>query len=181
MPILVVALVLLSSTPDGSSSSTNSGVALTPISVAPPPANPAADAPCTSLLGDLPTAIPTSSGTLSGRPAQSSWTYVAAWGDPAIVLRCGVPRPTELTPQSSAFLVVTDGVTFLPVKKGADTVFTAVDRAAYIEITVPASYAQPPLGPIADGIAKALPAVCLPQASPGQQPVDPAKLCAERK
>ena len=180
---MVVALVLLGTSPKDTSSSSGSGsgAALTPISVAPPPANPAADAPCTSLLGDLPTAIETSTGTLSGRPAQSSWTYVAAWGDPAIVLRCGVPRPSQLTPQSSAFLVVTDGVTFLPEKKGGDTIFTAVDRAAYIEITVPSSYAQPPLGPIADGIAKALPAVCLPQASPGQQPVDPARLCAERK
>ena len=177
----MIALVLLSSTPASTPKASTSGVALPPISVPAPPSNSAADAPCTQLLGDLPTAIPTSTGTISGRPAQSSWTYVAAWGDPAIVLRCGVPRPSGLTPQSSAFLVVTDGVTFLPVRQGNDTVFTAVDRAAYIEITVPTSYPQPPLGPIADGIAKALPAVCLPQSGQGQQPVDPAKLCAERR
>lgn len=136
--------------------------------------------PCTALLGDLPTAIPTSDGTLSGRPAQSSWTYVAAWGDPAIVLRCGVRRPAALTPNSTALLIPVNGVTFLPVNGKKYNVFTVVDRAAYIEISVPVSYPQPPLGPIADGIAKALPAVCLPQAAAGQPPVDPAKLCADR-
>jgi hypothetical protein len=176
----VIALVLLSTDPSSKSTS-NSPKALPPISVAAPPANSAADAPCTALLGDLPTAIQTSNGTLYGRVAQSSWTYVAAWGDPAIVLRCGVPRPAALIPDSSALLIPVNGVSFLPVNGKKDNVFTAVDRAAYIEVSVPVSYPQPPLGPIADGIAKALPAVCLPQAAPGQPAVDPAKLCAERK
>ena len=178
----MVALILLSTDPSTSSPSSSSSApkALPPISVSAPPPNSAADAPCTALLGDLPTAIVTSNGVLSGRPAESTWTYVAAWGDPAIVLRCGVPRPAALVPNSSALLIPVDGVTFLPVNGKKDNVFTVVDRAAYIEVTVPTSYPQPPLGPIADGIAKALPAVCLPQAGTGQPPVDPAKLCADR-
>jgi hypothetical protein len=42
-------------------------------------------------------------------------------------------------------------------------------------------YRQPPLGPLADAIAKALPAVCVPQAAPGQPPVDPNTLCTHRR
>lgn len=179
MPIVVIALVLLGSDAKPSNSG-KTPKALPAVSVPAPPPNPSADAPCTKLLGSLPTAIPTSNGPISGRPAQSDWTYVAAWGDPAIVLRCGVPRPAALTANSSALLVPVNGVAFLPVNTKKANIFTAVDRAAYIEISVPVSYPQPPLGPLADGIAKALPAVCLPQAAPGQPPVDPAKLCSRR-
>jgi hypothetical protein len=77
-------------------------------------------------------------------------------------------------------LVPVNGVAFLPVNTKKINVFTTVDRAAYIEITVPTSYPQPPLGPLADAITKALPAVCLPQAGPGQPAVDPTKLCSRR-
>lgn len=175
---MVIALVLLSSTPKSNTGTT--ARALPAVSVPAPPPNPAADTPCTALLADLPTSIPASNGALAGRPAESTWTYVAAWGDPAIVLRCGVPRPAQLVPNSSALLVPVNGVSFLPVNGKKDNVFTAVDRAAYIEITVPTSYLQPPLGPLADGISKALKAVCLPQAAPGQPAVDQSKLCSRR-
>jgi hypothetical protein len=181
LPIIVIALVLLSSTSDSSSTPKNSATAvLSPISVAAPPANAAADAPCTTLLGDLPTAIATSDGTLAGRPAQSTWTYVAAWGQPAVVLRCGVPRPAALTVNSGAFVIAVDNVNFFQSKSGSNFIYTAIDRAAYIEISVPTSYSQPPIGPIASAIATALPQVCLAQedAAPA---VDPAKLCTHRK
>jgi hypothetical protein len=179
LPILVIALVLLSSDPKSKPSNPTTKP-LSAVSVPAPPPNSSADAPCTTLLGDLPTSIPTSNGTLAQRPAESTWTYVAAWGDPAIVLRCGVPRPKELVPNSSVLLVPVNGVAFLPVNTKKVNVFTTVDRAAYIEITVPTSYPQPPLGPLADAITKALQAVCLPQAGPGQPAVDPTKLCSRR-
>jgi hypothetical protein len=151
---------------------TNHPSALAPISVAAPPANPAADAPCTKLLGSLPITL---SG-LSGRPARSSWTYVAAWGDPAIVLRCGVPRPAELVPSSSAQIIAVDGVNWLPVQQKKATVWTAVDRAAYIEVLVPKSYTQPPLAPIADAVASSLSAVCV--VDPNE--TDQSRLCTHR-
>jgi hypothetical protein len=172
-------LLVLAGNPDHSSK-TKADVPLSPISVAAPPANAAANIPCTNLLGDLPTAIPISKGTIPGRPAQSTWTYVAAWGDPAIVLRCGVPRPKQLTVDSSDLLILTNGVNFLPVSTGTATVFTTVDRAAYIELTVPKSYAQPPLGPIATAIAKALPAVCTVGYEPTAAGTNPL-LCTHRK
>lgn len=147
-------------------------LALSPITVAAPPPNSAADQPCTALLGGLPITL---SG-LSGRPARSSWTYVAAWGDPAIVLRCGTPRPAALTAGSSAIAIAVDGVYWLPAPQKNLTVWTSIDRAVYIEVTVPKSYAQPPLAPIADAIAKALPAVCV--VDPNE--TDVSKLCTHR-
>jgi uncharacterized protein DUF3515 len=151
--------------------------ALAPIRVPAPPANPAADTPCTKLLAALPITL----ADLPGRPAQSSSTYVAAWGDPAVVLRCGVPRPGALRQGSADLDIAINGVLWLPARHKDATVWTTVDRPAYIEVTVPKSYAQPPLGPISDAITKTLPAVCVAQAAPGQAAPDPKRLCTNRK
>lgn len=180
--VVLVALLIGNLTGTGPSSPSTAPATnhpLSPVRVAAPPANPAADVPCTGLLGKLPINLPSTDGALQGRSAQSSWTYVAAWGDPPVVLRCGVPRPAGLTPGSSERLFSANGqqgVYWLPVRHKKETVWTTVDRAVYVEVTVPTSYRQPPLSPIADAIAKALRPVCV---------VDPAetdlsKLCTHR-
>jgi hypothetical protein len=133
------------------------------------------------LLSALPVAIPTSNGAISGRPADATSPYVVAWGNPAIVLKCGVPRPAALRPNSADLLVLVDGVNWLPTHPKGENVFTTVDRAAYISVSVPTSYPQPPLGPLADAILQALPAVC---SVPDENGVtDPATgtLCTRRK
>jgi hypothetical protein len=151
---------------------------LGPVSLPAPPPNPAADTPCTSLLGKLPLTLPTGGTTLPARPAQSSWTYVAAWGDPAVTLRCGVPRPSQLTPGSSAELVVAHGVAFLPVQHGDTTVWTTVDRVVYIEVSVPRVYPQQVIAVLADAVVAAMPtAVC--STDPAEP--DPDKLCTRRR
>jgi hypothetical protein len=171
--VLVVALWLGHAQQKKSgTSSTSSNSVLTPITVAAPPPNPAADAPCTTLLGALPLTLNGS----AARPARSTWTYVVAWGNPAIVLRCGMPRPAALTPGSSAQTIGVDGVFWLPVVQKKQTLWTAIDRAAYIEVSVPKSYAQPPLAPIADAISKTLPAVCVVDPAV----TDPNRLCTHR-
>jgi hypothetical protein len=176
----VIVLLVLGHPGKSTPSSAGTGKVLAPISASAPPSDPAAGAPCTALLSDLPVAIPTSNGTLGGRVVHSSSTFITAWGNPAIVLRCGVPRPAGLTVNSGAFVVGIEGVNFFESKTGAEFVYTAIDRAAYIEVSVPKAYAQPPLGPIADAIAKALPQVCLTEQT-GQPAPDPAKLCTHRK
>ncbi len=151
---------------------------LPPISVPAPPPNAAADASCTRLLAKLPITL----AGLPARPAQSTSTYVVAWGDPAVVLRCGVPRPPGLRSGSADLDIVINGVLWLPVQRKDTTVWTTVDRPVYIEATVPKSYRQPPLAPLSNAIIQALPAaVCLPQAAPGQPPPDPKRLCTNRK
>lgn len=171
--VLVLALVLGHARSHHHATSTAAPTApLGPVTVAAPPANPAADAPCTAVIGHLPLTLPGS----AGRPARSTWPYVVAWGDPAVVLVCGVPRPAALTPGSAAQTIGVDGVFWLPVQQKNATVWTTVDRAAYVQVTVPRSYPQPPLAPIADAIAKALPAVCV--VDPNE--TDASKLCTHR-
>jgi hypothetical protein len=83
---------------------------------------------------------------------------VTAWGSPAIVVRCGMPRPAALKPTSE--LVVVNGVSWLGVPVDRPVTFTAVGRLGYVEVTVPAAY-QPPgdvLIELAGPIKAAIPA-----------------------
>jgi hypothetical protein len=65
----------------------------------------------------------------------------AAWGSPAIALRCGVPRPAALTPDAQ--LVTVNGVDWFGQPADRPVTFTAVSRQAYVEVTVPAKYSPP--------------------------------------
>lgn len=74
-------------------------------------------------------------------------TYTAAWGDPGIELRCGVPRPEKLTPGSehynpTATAAEVNGVSWALEKRQDDYRFTTTGRTAYVEVTVPHSYGQ---------------------------------------
>lgn len=62
--------------------------------------------------------------------------FVAAWGDDAlIVARCGVPRPTALTPASEIFEV--NGVDWFVETYERGTVFTTVGRVVDLQVRVP--------------------------------------------
>jgi hypothetical protein len=64
---------------------------------------------------------------------------VAAWGSPAILLRCGVPQPEQYEPTSE--LVEVNGVAWLPVDGVDGQVFFATGRTAWIRVDVPDAYA----------------------------------------
>jgi hypothetical protein len=116
-------------------------------------------------------------GTISTPTSPS----IRAWGDPAIVLRCGVARPRQLTSALLQQFIAVDGVLFLPDHRAKSTLWTVVDRAAYLDVDVPESYPQPPLAPIADVIAQVAPPVCTVPDSSGATPVPNSKLCTRRK
>ena len=65
-------------------------------------------------------------------------SLTAAWGSPAIALRCGVPRPAALQPTSE--LVTINGIDWFGYPAGRPVTFTAVARQAYVEVTVPPKY-----------------------------------------
>ena len=72
--------------------------------------------------------------------------YVAAWGDPAIVLRCGVELPEQLTPGSETYdpagdAVMVNEVSWLLEERPDGYRFTTVERAVRVEVTVPGDYA----------------------------------------
>ena len=63
---------------------------------------------------------------------------VTAWGTPAIAQRCGVPRPAALRP--TAELATLDGVSWFAEPPNRPVTFTAVNRRAYVEVTIPPKY-----------------------------------------
>lgn len=80
-------------------------------------------------------------GTVRGETAREvspASSLTAAWGRPAIALRCGVPRPAALLPTSQ--LITVNGVPWFPYPADRPVTYTAVGREAYMEVTVPAKY-----------------------------------------
>lgn len=91
--------------------------------------------------------------------AASASKYTAAWGDPAVELRCGVARPAKLRPGSEHYNPTADaaevnGVSWLLEKRDDGYRFTTTGRAANVELTVPRAYA-PEVGALTD-VAKAV-------------------------
>ncbi|URN17738.1 MULTISPECIES: DUF3515 domain-containing protein [Streptomyces] len=83
----------------------------------------------------------------------------AVWGDGAIVLRCGVPRPARMSdPQAQA--VEADGVDWLvEQRKGTGPRFTTTYRRAYVELSLDRRFAYDagPLVAFAGPVGKAVP------------------------
>lgn len=63
----------------------------------------------------------------------------AAWGDPAISLRCGVSTPAAMTQTSQCFEV--NGVGWLMEPANGGRIFTTIGRPALIEVAVPDDFA----------------------------------------
>jgi hypothetical protein len=100
-------------------------------------------------------------GELDGREERDTEPEsprTAAWGDPAVVLRCGVARPPGLT---GSEVVVVDGVGWVLAERPAAYVFTTSDLATYVQVRVPRSTprtaATAPLVDLAGPIAGSLP------------------------
>jgi hypothetical protein len=173
---------LRGSSPDTTAPVTTQPSVLPPTAVSPPPDNPAVQSACTKLLAALPTRL---AGLDPRRIVPPASPFVLAWGDPAVVLRCGVARPAGLVPAGTvqvfnASSVGRPAVYWLPVNQPKQNIFTTVDRGVYVEVTVPTGYRQPPLAPLSDAIASVLPAVCtVPE--PGQPAPPPASLCTHRR
>jgi hypothetical protein len=72
------------------------------------------------------------------RDTSPSSPLTAAWGSPAIALRCGVGRPPELKPTSE--LGDINGVLWFGLPVDRPVTFVAVGRQAYVEVTVPPKY-----------------------------------------
>jgi hypothetical protein len=118
-----------------------------------------------------------------GSSAGVDTRYVVAWGNPPVILSCGVGRPAALKPGSDVelFGVGQDDHNSLVLATHTNTtnVFTVVDRPVYVSIEVPKSLNRDPVSVLAALVAQALPSVCDAQANTGP-PVPDAKLCTHR-
>ena len=73
-----------------------------------------------------------------------------------VVLRCGLPRPAELTPTSA--LLEVNGVRWLTLTDGALVTSIAVDRPVYVAFTAPVGVGSGPLQAVSDAVRTTLPA-----------------------
>jgi hypothetical protein len=95
---------------------------------------------CQGLLADTPR-------TVAGQDARDVTDHVAsAWGDPPIILRCGVEKPTGLKPTSPCFPV--SDVGWFAEKTPDGYLFTSIGRRFYVSVEVPKEY-----DPAADALA----------------------------
>ncbi|HET6816356.1 MAG TPA: DUF3515 domain-containing protein [Mycobacteriales bacterium] len=87
-------------------------------------------------LGDR---LPTHLDGHRSRVVEPISTLTHAWGNPPIVLRCGVPKPAGYSPTSIQSAVV-DGVVWFQEIGPKVVRWTAVRHQANLELTVPTSY-----------------------------------------
>ncbi|HYN30311.1 MAG TPA: DUF3515 family protein [Dermatophilaceae bacterium] len=96
-------------------------------------------------------------GTVSGLErgeVPEAATAAAAWGDPAVVARCGVPAPGPTT----AECLEVDGLGWIAAPLTDGTRFTSFGTEPAVEVLVPRRYApEPLLLPAFTPAAKALP------------------------
>ena len=134
----------------GASSSARADLPVLPVAV--PPVTPAADAACPKLMSRMPFEL---TGETSRR-VRSDTPYAYAWGDPPIVLRCGVPAPAGFV--AGAGVIQINGVQwYVDTADPAATVWTTVDRPVGVEVRVPANLDSASVTELTSAIAKSLP------------------------
>ncbi|HEY0166982.1 MAG TPA: DUF3515 family protein [Jatrophihabitans sp.] len=121
---------------------------------APPTPDPATQAACVKVFAELPVQL----GQLVPRRTDTDSSFVAAWGEPAVVVRCGVAKPAVFGTAEAAQLVEVNSVLWQPDPQRDRTVYTTVDRSVYIDVTVPAGADQPL--PLLAPAVSALPPLC---------------------
>jgi hypothetical protein len=119
---------------------TFAGCAKNPVNLTSPPDVSAADQQtCNAFLGDLPNTL----GGQERRKVNPAAALGRAWGDPPIIVRCGVGKPAGFDDTASCQQVSGVGW-YVPQStiddQGADVVFTAVGYEPRVEVDVPAKY-----------------------------------------
>ena len=109
-----------------------------PLPTADPPAPD--QAACRALVAALP-------DSLDGSENAGRSEYAASWGDPRIVLRCGVATPAAYRPDSE--MVVVNSVAWFAEEQEHGYTFTAVGRTPQVEVYVPDTH-SPEVNPLVD-------------------------------
>jgi Protein of unknown function (DUF3515) len=129
------------------------GCAKSSVEAAPPTPH---DSDTNRICRALHKALPGKLDGLSRRGTKPASDLTAAWGDDAIVLRCGTSLPAVLDPDMKKSYhpdtdgVGVNGVDWLPEKSSAGVRFTTVDREANVELWVPSHYAPGYTDPLVD-------------------------------
>ncbi|WP_371526956.1 DUF3515 domain-containing protein [Streptomyces sp. NBC_01283] len=121
---------------------------------------PTPDSKVTELCRNLDERLPNKVDGLKRADPEPKSELTAGWGDPAIILRCGVARPPKMNdPEADA--VTVDGVNWLLDEQDDGSFrFTSTLRKAYVEVTLPKERAGDGVSPLTDFAApvkKAIP------------------------
>uniref|UniRef100_A0AAU3GTJ6 DUF3515 domain-containing protein n=1 Tax=Streptomyces sp. NBC_01401 TaxID=2903854 RepID=A0AAU3GTJ6_9ACTN len=109
--------------------------------------------------GELHEELPETVDDLERSDPSPDSDLTAGWGNGAIVLRCGVPRPARMD-DSQSKAVDADGVNWLLEQSDdAGPRFTTTYRKAYVEVTLGTDYAHDitPLSAFAAPVKKTVP------------------------
>ncbi|MET9392505.1 DUF3515 domain-containing protein [Streptomyces sp. NPDC006624] len=105
---------------------------------------PSPDAKVTELCRDLDKVLPAKVGGERREDPEPASALTAAWGSPAIILRCGVPQPPKMVDpkvaegrDEDAVAGGVNGVDWLMERQDGGHRFTTANRAAYVEVAVP--------------------------------------------
>ena len=114
----------------------------------------------TGLCENLDKALPSKVDGQDRRDPEPASALTAGWGDPAIILRCGVQRPSKMDdPEADG--VEVNGVGWLLEKRDDGSFrFTTTLRKAYVEVTIPhqrTGNGMAPLVDLAPAVKKAIP------------------------
>jgi hypothetical protein len=110
-----------------------------PVEVPEPTPGPDVAALCASFTAALPESLPTAGDR---REVTGGRELTAAYGNPAVGVRCGVPEPEALSPTST--LVTIDSVDWFPEELTGGWRMTTVGLPAVIEISVPSAQGPAP-------------------------------------
>ncbi|MEU8654053.1 DUF3515 domain-containing protein [Streptomyces sp. NPDC048737] len=121
---------------------------------------PSPSATVTELCRNLDRTLPSSVDDQHRRDPSPASALTAGWGNPAIILRCGVERPAEMS-NTEADGVEVNGVGWLLQKRDDGSFrFTTALRTAYVEVTIPEERTADGLAPLVDlapAVKKAIP------------------------
>ncbi|MGW6021783.1 DUF3515 domain-containing protein [Streptomyces sp. NPDC055099] len=111
---------------------------------------PTPDGKVTELCRNLDKRLPKKVDGLERVDPEPKSELTAGWGDPAIILRCGVSRPPKMNdPEADG--VTADGVNWLMEQREDGSFrFTSTLRKAYVEITLPEERAGSGVSPLTD-------------------------------
>ncbi|QFZ74065.1 DUF3515 family protein [Streptomyces fagopyri] len=123
---------------------------------------PGPGAKVSALCRDLDKVLPKKVDGLDRNDPEPRSALTAGWGSPAIILRCGVERPSKMS-DMEALSGEVNGVGWLMEKRDDGAYrFTSSLRRAYVEVSVPKKWAQrdgsAALVDLAAPIKKAIPA-----------------------
>lgn len=131
-----------------------------PVGLVPVDAPDSGSTHCATLLAALPASLVSAGTTLPKLPlADPAPQGAVAWGDriaPPVVLRCGLPKPPELTPTSA--LREVSSVRWLPIEGTGSSTWFVVDRPVYIALTLPEGVGTGPLQTVSEVVGATLPA-----------------------